>query len=296
MAKASNKVVNHQTGPKTAEGKKVVSKNASKASIFTKGYLANEDVVLKQAQFEQLCEQWGADDPSRQLVLRTIEQASLGLERMMGAEKIKIEGMMQSQNIAQKFANIAGLDPIRAMEYPFWFFSEDDGGQKEYAVWIDQVWKQAKLLQTTYSDRDVPKIPERFPELYEYVMCSVPPNASFLMTLGQQYKQQTVTLNLAELMNQIRAKYEHHLIWAQAPRRHQLIVDGIRASQMCDVMDLEKSNRYATAFQNRILKGFQALAVLDQYETRGAIVIDQHLALEVSDDPPAESQCSTDAK
>jgi len=43
-----------QTGPKTESGKKVVSKNAQKTSIFTQGYLPTENVAQKQNEFEQL--------------------------------------------------------------------------------------------------------------------------------------------------------------------------------------------------------------------------------------------------
>jgi len=43
MANISNKAVNPQTGPKTVIGKSISSKNAQKASIFTKGYLPSEN-------------------------------------------------------------------------------------------------------------------------------------------------------------------------------------------------------------------------------------------------------------
>jgi hypothetical protein len=35
---------------------------------------------------------------------------------------------------------------------------------------------------------------------------------------------------------------------------------------MLEIMDLEKNTRYVTSFQNRLIKGFTALAALDQYE------------------------------
>jgi hypothetical protein len=69
------KLISSQTGPKTEEGKRTSSKNAQKAAIFTQGYLPNEDIAAKQAQFEALAEQWGPHDPSRLMFLRTIEEA-----------------------------------------------------------------------------------------------------------------------------------------------------------------------------------------------------------------------------
>ncbi len=45
-----------------------------------------------------------------------------------------------------------------------------------------------------------------------------------------------------------------------------MIIDAIRQEQMREVMDLEKSNRYAVSFQNRIFKGIQMMATLDQHE------------------------------
>ena len=253
-------------GPKTAEGKQIVSKNAQKSAIFTRGYLSTEDVAQKQAQFDQLSEQWHAYDPTRHIVLRTIEQASLGLERMMASEKIIIEGAMQSLNIAREFVDRAGLTDARPSILPPWFFMEDDGGDKDRAILIDTIWGQAEQLRVKFSDAIVPKIGELFPELYAHVMRGQAPNASFLMVLGQQYKQSAVTLNLATLMNTLAEKYLHHFMWARAPRRHQMIIDAIRQEQMREVMDLEKSNRYAVSFQNRIFKGIQMMATLDQHE------------------------------
>jgi len=89
---------------------------------------------------------------------------------------------------------------------------------------------------------------------------------SFLMTLGQRYKQSAVTLNLATLLNELKENWEFHFIWAQAPARYQTIIDGLRAEQMEQAIDMDKSQRYATNLQNRMLKGFSALAVLDQHE------------------------------
>ncbi len=74
------------SGPKTEAGKAVASQNARKDSIFVQGYLSWEDVGVKQAQFEKLKKQWRATDPSRLILLRTIEQAHLGIERMMYIE------------------------------------------------------------------------------------------------------------------------------------------------------------------------------------------------------------------
>ena len=60
-------------GPKTNEGKKASSLNAQKGAIFTKGYLKSENIEQKQAQYEALTQQWDAYDPTRQMILRTIE-------------------------------------------------------------------------------------------------------------------------------------------------------------------------------------------------------------------------------
>ena len=55
-------------------------------------------------------------------------------------------------------------------------------------------------------------------------------------------------------------------MWAQAPARYQTIIDGLRAEQMEHAIDLDKSQRYTTNLQNRMLKGFSALAALDHHE------------------------------
>ena len=100
--------------------------------------------------------------------------------------------------------------------------------------------------------------------LYDHVMKDVPKNTSFLAVLGQTYQQSTPSLNLAKLMNQIREDYPMHLIWAKDPKRHQTIIDGLRADLMLEALDLEKSSRYMTSIQNRLLKATQALSLLKQ--------------------------------
>ena len=86
------------------------------------------------------------------------------------------------------------------------------------------------------------------------------------MTLGQRYKQSAVTLNLGAVINELNESYPYHLMWAKAPARYQTIIDGLQAEQMEQAIDLDKSQRYATNLQNRMLKGFSALAALDQHE------------------------------
>jgi hypothetical protein len=256
-----------QTGPKTEAGKQASSKNAQKAAIFTKGYLPWEDVATKQAQLESLAEQWGAFDPTRQMILRTIEQAHLGLERMMAADKLRIEGMMQSQDIKREFGRQSGIDSLAAMNLPAWFFKEDDGGQKEYVQFIYAVLDNALALQEQFCDQIVPHIAQKFPALFEFIMDGQRPNTSFLIAVGQRYKQQTFSLNLIALINELKNDYRYHLLWAVDADSYQVIIGGIRASQMMEVMDLDRANRYATSFQNRMLKGYQALSSMDQIES-----------------------------
>ena len=286
------KTIQKQTGPKSIAGKKIVAKNARKGNIFTKGYLPSEDVTQKQVEFEAMCDQWKAYDPSRQLVLRTIEQASLGLERMMAVEKIKIEAAMQSLDIAQKFTIRAGLSAMLGNSLPAWFFMEDDGGQKQHAIYLDLVWEQAEELRVKFSDRIVPQIKEYFPDLYHYIMQNQPANASFLMVLGQRYQKSAVTLNLTELMNSLTSKFGDHLTWAQDPARYQLIINGIRAEQMYEVMDLERNNRIATSLQNRIFKGYQALSYFNQIEARDVqqVIEKAQLPILAMDEPESDAE------
>ena len=56
-----------------------------------------------------------------------------------------------------------------------------------------------------------------------------------------------------------------------------MIIDAIRQEQMREVMDLEKSNRYAVSFQNRIFKGIQMMGALAQHEVMAA-QMHNHLA------------------
>ena len=91
------------------------------------------------------------------------------------------------------------------------------------------------------------------------------------------------------MINLIVERYPDHLRWAADPERFQGIVDGMRYGQMLGAMDLEKSNRYATSFQNRILKGFQALQALDEIEARKR---EHTYRLSCSVDPVVMLECS----
>jgi len=259
---------NHQgqTGPKTLLGKQSSAKNARKSEIFVRGYLDWEDIEQKKALHERLLEQWGTDDPTSQIFIATIEQANLECERLMSAQKLKVEGTMMQLNIAQEFAQHASLDVLGAHLLPAWYFSDDDDGQKKWAIWVDQVWLQAAKLQRNYHDSLVPRIAQDYPQLFEYVMKGQSANTSFLSVLGLRYKQTTPSLNLVSLMNEIREKYPHHLQWAADPRRYQIINDALRADLAFQALDLDKSSRYMTSIQNRLLKGAQALIHLKQMQ------------------------------
>lgn len=278
-----------QTGPKSTAGKKVSSKNSRKSSIFVKGYLPWEDVEQKQLMHQQLCDQWEANDPTKQILISTIEQGHLELERIMFAQKQKVEGAMQSLNIAQEFCKQAGLSILSAQELPSWYFADDDGGQKEYAVWLDEVWLEASKLQKSFHDSLIPTISQRYPKLYEYVMDGQPNNASFLSTLGQRYKQPTPALNLSGVMNEIGEEYGQHLLWAADPVRYQTIIDGIRGNQMMLAMDLDKTTRYITGIQNRILKGITGLVGLKQLDAANDVRIIEHEAKSIENAPSEDS-------
>jgi hypothetical protein len=262
----SDHIKGQSTGPKTVDGKAVSSQNARKDSIFVQGYLPWENVDEKQQQFGAMAKQWGAKDPSRQMLLSSIEQCQLGMERMMYIERKKIEGLMQSTTIAYQFCVRAGLSEKIAHALPDWFFLEDGESEKQRAVKVASIYDETAEFKARYSDQLAAKVKDSYPALFAYVMQGQKESTSFLMTLGQRYKASAVTLNLGALMNELKENWEFHFIWAQAPARYQTIIDGLRAEQMEQAIDLDKSQRYATNLQNRMLKGFSALAALDQHE------------------------------
>ncbi len=254
------------SGPNTEAGKAISSQNARKDAIFVKGYLPHEDVVAKQAQFALLQAQWRASDPSRQILLRSIEQAQLGIERMMEIEQKKLAGLMQSITIAKEFCVRAGLTGIVPEKLPAWFFLTSGAKDKQHALRVALIYDEALDLKNRYSDQLAAQVKDRYPALYHYVMVHAKHESSFITVLGGRYAQSAVTLNLAALINELHERFPYHFIWAQSPERYQCIIDGLRAEQMELAIDFEKSTRYGTNFQNRIIKGFSGLAALDQHE------------------------------
>ncbi len=262
----SNAVV--QTGPKTVAGKKASSQNAQKGAIFTKGYLQSENIEQKQAEYEALTVQWGAYDPTRQMILRTIEQANLGVERQMLFERQKIEALMQSADVAQQFARHAGLSAMAATIMPAWYFSDSGAREKRVAANVLKVYEQADQLRREYTDQIAPHIKTRYPNLYDYLMEGEAVTAQFLIVLGKTYKQPTALLNLNKLLESLENAYHHHLVWAKDADRYQILVMGLRAQKIEEAIDLDKSNRYATNLQGRLLKGINALVTLDQIDAQ----------------------------
>ena len=257
-----NKLVKNATGPISEEGKKKSSQNARTNCIFVKGLLDDEDPQELQAFMQGLRKEWGAE-PSAQIHLMFIEQAVIEVQRIQLAVKERIEGKMQSIDIAHQFASETGLSVMS--NFPHWFFSTDDGRQKEVALEVDRVKDEADYLYAHYRDRLAPNLATEFSHLYKYVMRGQPSNQSFLVSLGLRYKQSTPTLNFGAVSNEIAKKYPDHLVWASDPQVFEITIRGIRAQQRLEVMELEKMGRYLTRAQNAITKAMTSLMGQKQY-------------------------------
>lgn len=258
--------IKKQTGPKTESGKQVSSKNATKGGIFAKGYLATEDVQALESQLARLYKQWDANDPTRQILVQCIHQTAISANRLALAQQQKIDAAMQSPNVRREFAQLAGFSLITCDNLPNWFFQGADHPEKAKAVYLDQVWLEAAALKQHYSDQLVAQVETRFPNLFHYIMSNQKTGTSFIAVLGQRYKQSVPTLNLGVAQNEIKEKYPQHLIWAQDPQRYEMYIQGIRADQVIDGMDYDKSIRYATAFQNLIHKSIGTLTAMEQLD------------------------------
>lgn len=267
QAKVDRRPAN-KSGPKSQAGKQKSARNAFKSGFFSKGLLPWEDAKRQEAQWEALVDYWGAHDPARVGLLRGLEFALLQQERLMVIERDKILGAMQSVDVALEFCKRAGLSTITYMNLPTWFFTIDDEGEKEWAIIVGNICLEALHLKDQYHDRLVGQIPKDYPHLYKYVMEQHKTSPSFLIALGQVYKQQTPILNLAALINELHERYPHHLTWAQAPERYQLLINGLRSEVTEKVVDVDKSYARAAAIQNRVLKSLAGLAAMNQQEVQ----------------------------
>jgi hypothetical protein len=151
---------------------------------------------------------------------------------------------MQSTTIAYGFCERAGLTDKIAHALPDWFFLEDGDSEKQHASKVARIYDEAADFKVHYSDQLAVRVKEAYSSLYGYVMQDQKEGASFLITLGQRYKQSAVTLNLGALLSELKENWEFHFIWAQAPSRYQTIIDGLRSEQMEQAIDLNKSQRY----------------------------------------------------
>ena len=149
---------------------------------------------------------------------------------------------------------------------PAWYFSDSGVREKRVAANVLKVYEQAEQLKREYSDQIAPHIKTRYPDLYSYLMEGEAVTAQFLIVLGKTYKQPTAFLNLNKLLESLENTYHHHLVWAKDADRYQILVMGLRAQKIEEAIDLDKSNRYATNLQSRLLKGINALVTMDQIE------------------------------
>jgi hypothetical protein len=180
---------------------------------------------------------------------------------------LQIEGAMQSLDIATEFCARARFSPVEYMTVPSWYFMGEEGQwHKDHAVKLCKAYDQAKTFKANYTDLLSAQVVSQYPDLYRYVLSGCASGITFLTALGQQFKQATPVMNLTALINEIDKDYVYYLRWGQDPERYQAIVDGIRGERMLQVMDLERNSRYATAFQNRLIKGLTSLAAMDQRE------------------------------
>lgn len=258
----------NKSGPKSQAGKQKSARNAFKSGFFSKGLLPWEDPKLQEAQWEALVDYWGARDPARVGLLRGLEFALLQQERLMVAERDKILGAMQSVDVALEFCKRAGISTITYMNLPTWFFTIDDDGEKEWAITVGNIYVEALHLKEQYHDRLVGRIEKDYPHLYKYVLGQYKASPSFLIALGQLYKQQTPILNLAALINDLHERYPHHLTWARAPERYQMLINSLRREVTEKVVDVDKSYARAAAIQNRVLKSLAGLTAMNQQEAQ----------------------------
>lgn len=269
ISRQTSKSEHKQTGPKTEAGKKVCSKNAQQFGIFTKGYLASENHAQLDLQYQALCQQWGATDPTRQIMVQSMHQAAISANRLALAQQQMIDAAMQSPNVRREFAQLAQIDALTAQNLPAWFFQGVDHPQKATAIYLAAVWDEAKELKDLYSDRLLAEVSTRYPNLYRYVLDGQKPDASFVSAMGLRFKQNVPSQNLVVLMNHLNERYPHHLLWAEDPERFEIYIAGIRGQQLCEGMDLDKSLRYYTAFQNQFNKGCYALDAMSRVEGKG---------------------------
>lgn len=114
------------------------------------------------------------------------------------------------------------------------------------------------LLKIHHSDQLNTQIARQFPVLYIYVMEYQKRGTVFSSALGQRYRQTTPLLNFSELIKEIDEKYRFHIIWVQDAERFEIIIAGIRAAQMLEVMDLEKTIAMPPVFKIVFLRACMA--------------------------------------
>ena len=91
---------------------------------------------------------------------------------------------------------------------------KDDGGNKDDALYLDGVYEQAEQLKSQHSDQLVAKAQIHCPQFHRYVMEGYQSNSSFVMVLEKESKQNTPTLNLVAVMDDLTEQYRFHLLWA----------------------------------------------------------------------------------
>lgn len=143
---------------------------------------------------------------------------------------------------------------------------EEGRWHKDEASWVRKACDQARQFKDNYKDFLSAQVAEQYPDLYQYVLSTCASGTTFITGLGQRFKQAIPALNLLALINEVDKSYSYYLRWGKDPERYQAIIDGIGAEYMLKVMDLDKIVRYATNFQNCLIKGLTSLVAMDQHQ------------------------------
>ena len=205
----------------------------------------------------------------------------------------KIEGKIQSHEIAQEYAKQEGMNTIAALSLLSWYFKEDSS-QKSFDIKVFDAYVEVIILHNSFSDQLTAQIAKQFPNLYAYIMEGQRSRANFRLYLVSVIARIPL-LNYAAVQKEIEEKYPHHLTWAQDDERYETIIAGIRAAQVIEAIDLDKYTRYMTSFQNRIFNGIHGLAVIDQYEAKTVQALANSASLDLTGDEGNQEETSTDS-
>jgi hypothetical protein len=266
-----------QTGPTSAEGKKVAAKNALKSGAYSASLLPGESPQDVEDVTQGLMAQYGLDCALGFIKARSAAMSLLQIKRVEGYMANQGLAVMDSKAVREIFCERVGISSELVAHVPEGYFLEGDQFSKEAKYYMD-VLKEAQKLHDANSPDLMQKVRTEFPNLWLYVMgdkAVARGDFNFGLKLGAIYKQSQPALCLRLLMKQVEDDCTYELLWARNEGRYESVMSGLRSELLMAIHSEDKIHRTLSRLNKQLDSEFLWLERLASQKAQTLVIEEQ---------------------